>query len=170
MARATNLEPAALRAIRSSDAEGMCRLANMPGYRHGTMRQPFETVDYWQKRIDRHAASDVWIVAEIAGVLIGSGGLTGKTNPRNSHIADLGMGVADDVAGQGIGTQILLALLDTADKWRGWRRLQLEVFVDNERAVALYKKHGFEIEGRQVKSSLRDGVFVDTYAMARLRF
>ena len=148
----------------------MCRLANMPGYRRGTLRQPFKSVDYWQKRIDRRTAGDVWIVAEVGGVLVGNGGLNGKTNPRNNHIAELGMGVADDFAGQGIGTQILLALLDTADKWRGWKRIQLEVFVDNEPAVALYQKHGFEIEGTQVKSSFRDGEFVDTYAMARLQF
>jgi len=163
-------ELAVLRAIRSSDAEGMCRLANMPGYRRGTLRQPFESVDSWQRRIDKRSASDLWIVAELGGVLVGNGALQGKTNPRNNHVAELGMGVADDVAGRGIGTQILLALLDTADNWRGWKRIQLEVFVDNEPAVALYKKHGFQIEGTQVKSSFRDGAYVDTYAMARLTF
>lgn len=162
-------DPVLLRAVELSDAEGMCRLANMPGYRWGTLRQPYESVDYWRKRIGRNGPLDLWLVAVMGDRLVGSGGLHGQPNPRKSHVADLGMGVADDVAGKGIGTQILEALLNVADNWRGWTRIQLEVFVDNEPAIKLYTKHGFEIEGRQVRSSFRDGQFIDSYSMARLK-
>jgi putative acetyltransferase len=46
-------------------------------------------------------------------------------------------------------------------------RLELTVFVDNERAVALYKKHGFEIEGELVDYAYRNGRYVTAYTMAR---
>ena len=47
-------------------------------------------------------------------------------------------------------------------------RLELVVFVDNEAAIRLYRKHGFVIEGTHRAFALRKGAFVDAYAMARL--
>ncbi len=43
------------------------------------------------------------------------------------------------------------------------------MYVDNEAALALYRKHDFEIEGTMRGYALRRGALVDTYAMARLR-
>ncbi len=38
----------------------------------------------------------------------------------------------------------------------------------NERAIALYRKFGFEVEGRHRGYAMRDGCYVDVFAMARL--
>ena len=43
------------------------------------------------------------------------------------------------------------------------------VYADNERAIALYRKFGFEAEGTHRAYALRDGRYVDALAMARLR-
>jgi putative acetyltransferase len=59
--------------------------------------------------------------------------------------------------------------IDLADNWLNLRRLELEVFVDNEPAIQLYKKFGFTIEGTLVEFAFRDGRYVDTFTMARLR-
>jgi putative acetyltransferase len=48
-------------------------------------------------------------------------------------------------------------------------RLELEVYVDNAPAIRLYEKFGFIIEGTMVQFAFRDGQYVDTYMMARLR-
>jgi RimJ/RimL family protein N-acetyltransferase len=40
--------------------------------------------------------------------------------------------------------------------------------VHNEAALALYKKMGFEIEGRKKHSLLINGTYVDEYCMAKL--
>jgi len=45
----------------------------------------------------------------------------------------------------------------------------LTVYVDNEPAIRLYQKFGFEVEGTRRKDVFRDGQYVDSYAMARLR-
>jgi len=47
-------------------------------------------------------------------------------------------------------------------------RLELTVMVHNERAIRLYKKMGFEIEGTKKHSLLISGSYVDEYHMAKL--
>ena len=51
-------------------------------------------------------------------------------------------------------------MLDVADNWLNLRRLELTVYVDNEAAIALYKKFGFIIEGRLRQDAFRAGEFV----------
>ena len=78
------------------------------------------------------------------------------------------MGVHDAWTGQGIGTALLTALLDTADRWLGIWRVQLTVYVDNAPAIRLYERFGFEVEGTHRAYALRDGRYVDAHVMARL--
>jgi L-phenylalanine/L-methionine N-acetyltransferase len=61
------------------------------------------------------------------------------------------------------------AAIDLADKWLNLTRLELEVYTDNEPAIRLYKKFGFTIEGTLAQNSFRDGRYVDSHLMARLR-
>ncbi|HEY5107188.1 MAG TPA: GNAT family N-acetyltransferase [Caulobacteraceae bacterium] len=64
----------------------------------------------------------------------------------------------------------MAALLDQADRWLDYRRLKLTVFSDNDRAIALYERFGFEREGLLRAYAFRDGAYVDAVTMARLRF
>lgn len=43
------------------------------------------------------------------------------------------------------------------------------MFTDNERAINLYRKYGFEVEGTHRAYALRAGHYVDAHFMARLR-
>ena len=45
--------------------------------------------------------------------------------------------------------------------------MELSVYTDNARAIGLYKKFGFEIEGTMRGYAMRDGQFTDTHAMVR---
>lgn len=159
-----------LRAVRPGDAAALCAMANMPGFRHGTLRMPFETVASWEKRIAKAGTDDTWIVAELEGKVVGHGNLVVRSNPRRAHIGEIAMGVADDFAGRGIGTAILSALLDVADNWRGLKRVELTVYADNEPAIRLYTRCGFAVEGRHLKAGFSDGKYHDLLTMARLRF
>ena len=79
------------------------------------------------------------------------------------------MAVHDDFQGRGIGTALVEAAVDLADNWLNLKRLGLSVFTDNAPAIHLYKNFGFEVEGTLRAHVLREGEYVDTYAMARIR-
>ncbi|RME41865.1 MAG: GNAT family N-acetyltransferase, partial [Caldilineae bacterium] len=68
-----------------------------------------------------------------------------------------------------VGSQLMAAAIDLADNWLNLRRLELTVYTDNEPAIRLYRKFGFEVEGTHRAYAFRDGVYVDTLAMARVR-
>ncbi|HSN21075.1 MAG TPA: GNAT family N-acetyltransferase, partial [Usitatibacter sp.] len=78
----------------------------------------------------------------------------------------LGMGVVRDWQGQGVGSRLMTALTDLADNWLNVFRIELAVYTDNERAISLCRKFGFETEGTHRCYALRGGAYVDAYAMA----
>lgn len=71
--------------------------------------------------------------------------------------------------GRGIGTALISELVDMADNWLDIRRLELNVYTDNSVAIRLYEKFGFRREGVFVGYAYREGAYVDSLAMARLR-
>jgi len=70
---------------------------------------------------------------------------------------------------QGIGSRLLAAVLEVADNWMNLRRVELTVYADNQAAIGLYRKFGFETEGQLRDYAVRDGGYVDVLSMARLR-
>lgn len=106
-------------------------------------------------------------VAEMQGQLVGWADITPATRDATRHIGTLGMGVLEPHRGRGIGRRLLEAAIEHA--WStGLKRIELEVFVDNAAAVALYEKLGFAHEGRLRMARLIDDVYRDVYRMALL--
>jgi RimJ/RimL family protein N-acetyltransferase len=64
--------------------------------------------------------------------------------------AELGMAVARDWRGRGVGSALLQAGIEWARAQR-IHKLSLAVFAHNETAIALYRKFGFVEEGRRVR-------------------
>ncbi len=85
---------------------------------------------------------------------------------RNSHTGDFGMGVHKDFRGLGIGTLLLKALIEWAKNNTQIEKINLCVHQTNDRAIATYKKIGFEIEGVRSKDlKYPNGVYVNTVLM-----
>ncbi len=150
------------------DAEQMAALANLPGFRFGTLRLPHESVETWRSRLRGNGPDDIGLVAVQDGTVVGMAGLH-RMAGRRAHVGQIGMGVHDDRHGRGIGTALLAALVDAADNWLGLRRLELTVYPDNEPAIRLYRRFGFEAEGTHRDFAFRNGRYVDALAMARIR-
>ena len=67
----------------------------------------------------------------------------------------------------GIGTAMLKAFLDWARQTGVIRKVNLRVRVDNPRAIALYEKCGFKVEGRISREMQVNGKFYDTLLMGK---
>jgi RimJ/RimL family protein N-acetyltransferase len=67
---------------------------------------------------------------------------------------EIGMMVAKDWRGRGVGTALMEAAIAYA-RDQGLHKLSLDVFPHNEAAIGLYKKLGFVEEGRRVKQYRR---------------
>lgn len=151
------------------DAEAIQRIFDMPRAVWGTLQIPFMSAEQRRKRMIENDGSIHSLVAVIDGEVIGQLTLHGTTRPRRKHAAGFGMAVRDDWHGRGAGTALMEAMIDLADNWLNLRRLELEVFVDNEPAIRLYEKFGFVIEGRLVDYAFREGEYADGYVMGRIR-
>lgn len=156
------------RAVRLSDAEEIAALLNLPGYRAGTLRPPHQSVEEVRKRMENPSPGSLSLVVTLDGKIVANGGMS-RFAGRRQHAANLGMGVHDDYVGRGIGSFLLAELIDAADNWHDIRRLELTVYTDNEPAIRLYRKFGFEEEGLLRNFAYRAGRYVDAYTMARLR-
>jgi putative acetyltransferase len=160
-----------IRAFRMSDLDDVLELRTMPKSQRETLQLPFISHDALTKRYESLKPTDHSLVAVLEDTqkVVGNIGLIQATNPRRAHTAHIGMSVHDEYHNQGIGTMLMDAVIDLADNWLNLKRLELEVYVDNEPAIHLYEKYGFETEGTLRNYAFRDGHFVDAYMMARLR-
>jgi putative acetyltransferase len=152
------------------DAAAMVRLMSDPEVFAGLMQMPYPSVEAWRKRLEQQVDQQdgLHLVASEQGQVIASGGIH-SVGPavRRRHVGHLGICIARERQGQGVGTEMMKQLLDWADNWAGYLRIELTVYADNARAIALYRNFGFEMEGTYRAYAFRNGVYVDTHAMAR---
>lgn len=149
--------------------EGITALYRDPMVARQTLQMPFPSSETWRKRLASDNERIVQLVALHQGTVIGSLTLEQFSRVRRSHAGTFGMGVAPAWQGKGVGSTLLAAALDVADNWMNLQRVELSVYADNEAAIGLYRKFAFETEGIFRDYAVRDGVFVDTLSMARLR-
>jgi len=114
----------------------------------------------------RSAAAQFVAVDE--GRVVGWCDITPKTREALRHSGVLGMGVAATHRGIGIGASLLAATLEAAFA-SGLTRVELTVLADNEAAIALYRRFGFETEGLCRDYLLLDDRALDAMIMARLK-
>lgn len=154
-----------IRPLKATDIEDIHALRVMPGVRENIMSTPFEELS----DAERFFKSEGWysLGAETKGHIAGVASLMRYPQERRSHCAGLGMMVRTDYQGRGLGRLLLGEVLESADMWLMLRRIELEVFTDNERAIRLYKSMGFVIEGTQRYAAVKEGKYCDMYMMAR---
>ena len=111
--------------------------------------------------------NSLFLLAERNGEIVGAMDMQGMRHPQCKHVGYVGLTVRRDVRGQGIGSALFNALFARA-KSVGVTRLELEVFANNPRAIALYERMGFHVDG------LRPGIvrlgteLIDVVVMGRL--
>ena len=100
------------------------------------------------------------IVARYDGEIIGIANLDVSNRERLKHKGELGISVLKDYWGNGIGRLLMQEIIKFAI-FRGIEVIQLNVRSDNERAIKLYEKFGFEKCGVIPGNMKINGKFID---------
>lgn len=87
--------------------------------------------------------------------------------PIHAHCGVLGMGILKEYRGQGIGKALMQTTLEKAQS-SGLTRVELTVREKNTRALALYQKFGFCVEGIKRNGVRMDGVYENLICMGLL--
>jgi len=161
-----------VRVAEPGDAEGLTRLAEAVSAEpeawlissNGEWRSVGDERRYL-KALRRYPHAAVFVAERSDGAVVGRLSVARDQHPASAHVADLGLMVAADARGQGIGTALLQAAVEWA-RGSGVRKLELHVFPWNEPAMRLYEKFGFEREGYRKAHYRRDGEDVDAILMA----
>ena len=140
-----------------------------PNVYSGTLQLPYPSPEYWRRRLTENRDSVYTLVGVIDEHIVGSVTVvTFPDRPRRKHVGVIGISVHGDWQGKGVGSALMRAIVDLADNWLNLTRLELEVYADNEAAIRLYERFGFEVEGTLRRHAFRDGEYVDSKAMGRL--
>jgi putative acetyltransferase len=88
-------------------------------------------------------------------------------SPSAPGVAYLGMTIDAEYRAQGVGTAMMLAAIEWARAKPGVHKMELEVWPHNAAGLALYRKVGFEVEGRRRRHYRRgNGELWDAILMA----
>jgi putative acetyltransferase len=158
-----------IRHAEPNDYEALNRVIAGPRAIWGTLVLPWTSVESSRNMAANIAEGHYWLVACVGSEIVGSIALNIHRASRRRHAASIGMAVRDDFQRKGVGSALMNATLNLADNWLNLARIELVTWVDNEAAIALYKKFGFAIEGTHRCYAFRDGQYIDAYAMARVR-
>jgi ribosomal protein S18 acetylase RimI-like enzyme len=136
-----------IRSARDDDRRPLAvLLARVAEERDGIATEPPVEVDAWAAgwRLDGT------LVAFAEGEIVASL----NVDVSRFGFGELGMAVAREWRGRGVGSALLAAAIEWSRK-RGLHKLSLSVFPHNTGAIALYRKFGFVEEGRRVKQYRR---------------
>ncbi|MBI4815637.1 MAG: GNAT family N-acetyltransferase [Deltaproteobacteria bacterium] len=107
------------------------------------------------------------IVERQSGRPIGVTGLHAIDNIDRRAVFGIAI-VRPEDRGRGFGTEVLRCMARHGFTWLNLHRIELEVYANNPRAIASYKKVGFVEEGRQRSRVFLNGVFQDVVLMGLL--
>ncbi|MDO4441708.1 MAG: GNAT family N-acetyltransferase [Moraxella sp.] len=164
---------AIIRAAEHYDHQGFYELYREPQVASQTLHLPNRSLREWELLLNKIPDNVHSFVAIIDNDkmyrVVGNIALTVAKSPRQAHKGEFVIAVHPDFQGQGIGSQLMQTVIDLADHWLNLKRVELTVYTDNEKAISLYQKFGFVIEGEHKAFAFRNGEFVNAYTMARIK-
>ncbi|MEY9979558.1 N-acetyltransferase family protein [Lysinibacillus sp. RC79] len=109
------------------------------------------------------------LVAVVNNRIVGFSRCEGSPLKRCAHKVEFGVGVLKEFWRYGIGKNFLKASIEWADA-NDIKKMALTVVETNDKAILLYKKLGFEVEGVLKNDKLlSDGNYYNTIVMGRIK-
>ncbi len=121
-----------------------------------------------EKKFIRESISEnrQFLVAVVDEKIIGDASAWVGRLKKNKHTALMGIAIQKEYRGLGIGKLLMEQLIDWL-KSKAVEKIWLTVFSTNKRAIALYEKIGFEIEGIQKNHIKIRDEYIDRIFMAK---
>ncbi len=165
-----------LRNANADDAEMLIEYLKVTsGETRFLIREPEEiTITMEQEKAfiqsQNESEGNIMLLGFLDGQFVGNCALNGFGRYRLGHRVSLGIALYHKYTGMGIGKVMLETAISLA-KEMGYEQIELEVVADNERAIALYKKMGFEICGTTPNAMrYKDGTYADEHKMVKALF
>lgn len=118
-------------------------------------------------KTDTEHKKNLFLVAVVNDKIVGFSRCEGNILKRFAHKVEFGVAVLKDYWGYGIGKNLLKESIAWADS-NGIKKITLNVLETNEKAIRLYEKFGFKIEGILKNDKiLSDGKYYNTIVMGR---
>ncbi|HKM34446.1 MAG TPA: GNAT family protein [Lachnospiraceae bacterium] len=162
-----------LRNAKEEDAEMLLEyLKTTCGETRFLVKEPEEitlTLDDERQFINNQNSSknNLMLLGFLDGEYVGNCSFMGMSPCRYQHRVSMGIALYQKYTGIGIGIAMIEKLFAIA-KETGIEQIELEVVADNERAISLYKKMGFEIYGTFPNNmKYKDGTYNNAYWMMK---
>ncbi|MBQ0167929.1 MAG: GNAT family N-acetyltransferase [Treponema sp.] len=166
---------AVLRNARESDAQGLYDyLLKSAAETHFILREPEDCgaysvegeVGFINKSLEN--PFQLMLVCDVDGVIAGNCQIDFFGKIKLHHRANIGIALIKEYWGLGIGSKMFEAMIQAARDYGGITRINLDVAEENERALALYKKFGFEVMCRFPDAMmLKDGTYIAELKMTK---
>jgi [ribosomal protein S18]-alanine N-acetyltransferase len=119
----------------------------------------------FREEIESDGAGSMWVLRDSDGRIVGHGGLHEE---GAAGVLTLGIGLLPEARGNGHGRRLLEAMIAAGEESDA-HKIELEVWTDNQAAVAFYEDSGFQVEGvRRDHYRRRDGSLRSAIVMARM--
>lgn len=112
--------------------------------------------------------TNIMLMAMDGNNIAGIATISSSSKIKSRHEGELGIVVAKKYQGKGIGTELIKRLIDWAKGNGVTTRIKLDTRADNVKAVSLYLKFGFVVEGCLKNSTLLNGKYYDLYVMGMM--
>lgn len=155
-----------IRHLEKSDSSSLVEIYKFTSVTENTSQLPYlcsETVEGIFYNDNNYT-----LVAELEGRVVGHLTFFLSSKPRERHSAPIAIAVHPDTQGKGVGKLLMEKAIEQADNWLNLVRIELTVHADNQGAIALYEKSGFQLEGEKRFATFKAGKYLSLFVMSRI--
>ena len=113
----------------------------------------------------RDEDNSIILLIEIDDKIVGIATINSSPKARFKHVGEFGIVIAHQYCGMGLGRKIIDYIIEWSNSNGITKKISLVTSENNYKAIELYKKVGFEVEGILKKDNYVNGVYGNTIMM-----
>ena len=113
----------------------------------------------------KEEANSIILIAKIDDKIIGIASINSSSKDRFKHVGEFGIVIVKQYCGLGLGKKIMDYLVEWSKSNGITKKISLVTNENNYRAIDLYKKVGFEVEGILKKDNYVNGIYSNSIMM-----